>query len=46
MMATLEERRLAWETSETSLTLYEQHARLPLLKSERPTLATVHSQVL
>jgi len=42
----LEERRLAWETSETSLTLYEQHARLPLLKSARPTLATVHSQVL
>ncbi len=42
----LEERRLAYESSETSLSLYTQHARIPLLKKERPTLTGVHSQVL
>jgi putative transposase len=42
----LEERKLAWDETETSVTLYQQHARIPLLKSERPGLAQMHSQVL
>lgn len=42
----LEERELAWEAYGTNLSLYEQHKRLPLLKQERPSLETVHSQVL
>jgi putative transposase len=42
----LEERTLAWQETETRVTLYQQHARIPLLKTERPGLAQVHSQVL
>ena len=42
----LEERKLAWEVADVSLSLYSQHKRLPVLKAERPFLATVHSQVL
>lgn len=42
----LEQRKNAWEQSQTSLTLYDQHATLPALKKERPSLRQVHSQVL
>ncbi len=42
----LEERKLAWEETETSVRLYDQVNRIPTLKAERPTLAGVHSQVL
>lgn len=42
----LEERKLAWDETETSLRLYDQVNRIPLLKAERPALASVHSQVL
>ena len=42
----LEERKTAWEERQESLRLYDQLGTLPLLKAERPSLATVHSQVL
>src|SRR5258707_10696051 len=42
----LEERKTAWEQHQESVRLYDQHALLPSLKAERPTLAGVHSQVL
>src|SRR5207249_300093 len=42
----LEQRKTAWEEQQESLGLYDQHATLPALKAERPSLATVHSQVL
>jgi putative transposase len=42
----LEERKVAWEETETSVTLYQQHERIPVLKVERPSLGQVHSQVL
>jgi putative transposase len=42
----LEERKTAWEQRQESVRLYDQHARLPALKAERPTLARVQSQVL
>jgi putative transposase len=42
----LEERILAYEACDQSLSLYDQLARLPALKAERPNLAGVHSQVL
>jgi putative transposase len=42
----LEERKVAWEQTATSVTLYQQHERIPVLKRERPGLAGVHSQVL
>jgi putative transposase len=42
----LEARITAWEESHVSLGLYDQHATLPALKVDRPSLATVHSQVL
>lgn len=42
----LEERKLAWEETETSVGLYDQIDRVVALKSERPTLTSVHSQVL
>jgi putative transposase len=42
----LEARKTAWEERQESLGLYDQHANLPALKAERPSLATVHSQVL
>ena len=37
----LEERRLAWEAADASVSLYDQHKRLPMLKQERPSLDTV-----
>ncbi len=42
----LEERKFAWEEHEVCLSLYDQHRRLIPLKAERPSLDTVHSQVL
>jgi putative transposase len=42
----LEERTRAWEERQESVRLYDQHALLPALKAERPTLAGVQSQVL
>jgi putative transposase len=42
----LEARKTAWEERGESLRLYDQHATLPALKADRPSLATVHSQVL
>ena len=39
-------RRDAWEQRQESLRLYDQQATLPMLKAARPTLASVHSQVL
>ena len=42
----LEERRLAWAACAQSLSMYDQQNRLPALKEERPSLKTVHSQVL
>ncbi len=42
----LEERKLAWEETETNVRLYDQVNRIPALKPERPTLDRVHSQVL
>lgn len=42
----LEERKLAWDETETSVRLYDQVNRIPAFKAERPTLDRVHSQVL
>ena len=42
----LSKRRAAWEQNQESVRLYDQHATLPPLKAERPTLAGVQSQVL
>src|SRR5438034_6320538 len=42
----LEGRKSAWEERQESLRLYDQLGTLPALKVERPSLATVHSQVL
>ena len=42
----LAERRDAWEQRGESVRLYDQHAELPALKAERPSLASVQSQVL
>lgn len=42
----LEERKMAWDETETNLTYYDQQNRLPILKAERPSLSAVHSQVL
>lgn len=42
----LSQRKIAYEELEISLSKYQQHMFLPLLKEERPTLNTVHSQVL
>jgi putative transposase len=42
----LEQRKLAYEELDISLTKYQQSMFLPLLKLERPTLDQVHSQVL
>ena len=42
----LEERKLAWEAGDASVSLYDQHKRLVHLKAECPSLETVHSQVL
>lgn len=42
----LAERRDAWEERQESRRLYDQQATLPALKAQRPTLASVQSQVL
>ncbi len=42
----LAERRDVWEQRQESVSLYDQHATLPALKAERPSLAGVQSQVL
>lgn len=42
----LEQRILAYEELDSSLSKYQQLMFLPLLKTERPTLDDVHSQVL
>jgi putative transposase len=42
----LEQRKLAYEELDISLSKYEQSMLLPLLKEERKTLTQVHSQVL
>lgn len=42
----LEARKTAWEARQESVRLYDQQAELPGLKAERPSLASVHSQVL
>lgn len=42
----LAERRDAWEQRQESVRLFDQHAELPTLKAERPSLAGVQSQVL
>ena len=42
----LEDRKTVWEQRQESVRLYDQHALLPALKAERPTLARVQSQVL
>ena len=39
-------RRDAWEQRQESVRLYDQHATLPALKTARPALAGVQSQVL
>jgi putative transposase len=42
----LEQRKLAYEELDISLSKYQQSMLLPLLKAERTTLTQVHSQVL
>lgn len=42
----LEERKTSWENDKTSLSLYSQQAKFLSLKEQRPSLASVHSQVL
>ena len=42
----LEERKTTYEQTGASPSLYDQQAALPDLKQDRPSLATVHSQVL
>jgi len=42
----LEQRKLAYEELDISLSKYQQQDLLPLLKEERPSLSRIHSQVL
>jgi putative transposase len=42
----LESRKTAWEERQQSVGLYDQLGTLPVLKNQRPSLASVHSQVL
>src|SRR5436309_12182434 len=42
----LEQRKTAYEQDGKSLSLYQQQETFPILKTERPSLKTVHSQVL
>jgi putative transposase len=42
----LAQRKEAYEQSRLSLTCFQQQATFPLLKEQRPSLRTVHSQVL
>ena len=44
--ALLEERKTAYEERQETIGLYAQHASLPERKKARPSLKTVHSQVL
>ena len=43
---TLAYRKKAWEQEQRQVSWYESKARIPLLKVERPSLKTVHLQVL
>ena len=43
---TLACRKDAWEQEQRTVSYYESKARIPLLKAERPSLTSVHSQVL
>jgi putative transposase len=43
---TLACRKDAWEQEQRTVSYYESKARIPLLKAERPSLKSVHSQVL
>jgi putative transposase len=43
---TLAYRKDAWEQEQRSVSRYDAQARIPLLKAERPSLKSVHSQVL
>jgi putative transposase len=42
----LEKRKTAYEQDAISLSCYQQQATYPILKQERPSLSSVHSQVL
>src|SRR5258708_10164401 len=42
----LEKRRDAWEQEGKSLSLYQQQETFSTLKQERPSLQSVHSQIL
>lgn len=42
----LEKRKTAYEQDDVSLSLYQQQKTFSILKAERPSLDTVHSQVL
>jgi len=42
----LEQRKTTWEERKESFSMYDQINLFPALKKERPSLATVHSQVL
>jgi putative transposase len=42
----LAQRKTSYETTKTAPSLYDQHKTIPSLKKQRPSLATVHSQVL
>jgi len=43
---TLVYRKEAWEQEQRNVSYYDSKARIPLLKVERPSLKSVHSQVL
>lgn len=43
---TLAYRKAAWENEQRTADWYETKRRIPILKAERPSLKTVHSQVL
>src|SRR5260370_10783261 len=43
---TLAYRKNAWEQEQRNASYYESKARIPLLKTEHPSLKSVHSQVL
>lgn len=42
----LEQRKVAWDERQESISMYGQYARLPQIKKDRPSLTVVHSQVL
>lgn len=43
---TLAYRKDAWEQEQRNVSYYDSKARIPLLKADRPSLKSVHSQVL